>query len=153
MSELRPKAVTANPIPPCCEQEMSKPRSPRQILTQLIELHYRREMARATQAARSDHDSPRLRLQDWRVVEEVSVRSTKYVLLRRVPSPKHGFGSLTAREFDTVRCACTGASNKEIAYEMGISDSTVRVLLARASKKLCAIGRDGLIAAFRAQQR
>jgi DNA-binding CsgD family transcriptional regulator len=130
---------------------MSKPSNPRQILTQLIRRYYRREVAGATRTARSDRDSPHLRLQDWRVVEEVSVRSTKYVLLRRVPSPKYGFGSLTAREFDTVRRACTGASNKEIAYEMGISDSTVRVLLSRASKKLRAMDRDELIRSFRAQ--
>ena len=92
-----------------------------------------------------DLGPPRLRLQDWQVVTEVSVDGAEYVLLRRTRSPRTGMGSLTARERDVVSHARTGASNKDIARVMGISDSTVGVLLLRACRKLKAIDRDDLI--------
>lgn len=89
--------------------------------------------------------APRIRLQDWQIVEEVSIGSTDYVLLRRTRGPKNGVESLTPRERDAVRLACTGASNKDIAWAMGISDSTVGVLLLRARRKLNVNGRDELV--------
>jgi DNA-binding CsgD family transcriptional regulator len=95
-----------------------------------------------------DPGAPRIRLQDWQVVEKVSVGSTDYVLLRRTKGPKTGVESLTPRERDAVRHACTGASNKDIAWAMGISDSTVGVLLLRACRKLKVVGREALIRAF-----
>ena len=95
-----------------------------------------------------DPGAPRIRLQDWQVVEKVSVGSTDYVLLRRTKGPQTGVESLTPRERDAVRHACTGASNKDIAWAMGISDSTVGVLLLRACRKLKVVGREALIRAF-----
>lgn len=103
---------------------------------------------RGDQADGDDPGAPRLRLQDWQVVEEVSIGSTDYVILRRTRSPKRGIESLTPRERDAVRRACAGASNKDIAWAMGISNSTVGVLLLRASRKLNVVGRDALIRAF-----
>jgi DNA-binding CsgD family transcriptional regulator len=95
-----------------------------------------------------DPGAPRIRLQDWEVIDEVSVGSTDYVILRRTRGQKSGVESLTPRERDAVRLACTGASNKHIAWAMGISDSTVGVLLLRARRKLKVVGRDELIRAF-----
>jgi DNA-binding CsgD family transcriptional regulator len=95
-----------------------------------------------------DPGAPRIRLQDWEVIDEVSVGSTDYVILRRTKGQKSGIESLTPRERDAVRLACTGASNKHIAWAMGISDSTVGVLLLRARRKLKVVGRDELIRAF-----
>ena len=95
-----------------------------------------------------DPGTPHIRLQDWEVIDEVSVGSTDYVILRRTRGTKSGVESLTPRERDAVRLACTGASNKHIAWAMGISDSTVGVLLLRARRKLKVAGRDELIRAF-----
>jgi DNA-binding CsgD family transcriptional regulator len=95
-----------------------------------------------------DPGAPHIRLQDWEVIDEVSVGSTDYVILRRTRSAKSGVESLTPRERDAVRLACTGASNKHIAWAMGISDSTVGVLLLRARRKLKVAGRDAMIRAF-----
>jgi DNA-binding CsgD family transcriptional regulator len=95
-----------------------------------------------------DPGAPHIRLQDWEVIDQVSVGSTDYVILRRTKGGKSGIESLTPRERDAVRLACTGASNKDIAWAMGISDSTVGVLLLRARRKLNVVGREELIRAF-----
>ena len=79
------------------------------------------------------------------MVDAVSVDAVEYVLLRRAAQPKNGLDSLTPRELDVVRHACTGASNKDIACHMNISDSTVGVLLLRACRKLDAADRKALI--------
>jgi DNA-binding CsgD family transcriptional regulator len=42
-----------------------------------------------------------------------------------------------------------GHSNKEIAYELGLSASTVRVLIARAGRKLGVVGRAAVLARYR----
>jgi DNA-binding CsgD family transcriptional regulator len=47
-----------------------------------------------------------------------------------------GASTLTKRELQVARYAALGHSNKSIAYELGLSPSTVGVLLARARKKL-----------------
>jgi DNA-binding CsgD family transcriptional regulator len=73
----------------------------------------------------------------------MSLDSQHYLLLRRIG--RRGVDSLTARERDVIRRACGGASNKEIAYEMGVRAPTVRVLLRRACQKVGAAGRDELI--------
>jgi DNA-binding CsgD family transcriptional regulator len=95
-----------------------------------------------------DPGTPHIRLQDWEIIDEVSVGATDYVILRRTRGAKSGVESLTPRERDAVRLACTGASNKHIAWAMGISDSTVGVLLLRARRKLKVDCRDALIRAF-----
>lgn len=111
-------------------------------LAELIRAHYRQ---RSERAAGGVQRPPGLRLQDWRVVDTVSVDAVEYVLLRRVVEAKCGLDSLTPRERDVVRHACAGASNKDIAFEMNISDSTVGVLLLRACRKLEAADRKALI--------
>jgi DNA-binding CsgD family transcriptional regulator len=124
---------------------MPTSRKPSRKQEALIELHDELGDAQSDGHAPS---TPRIRLQDWQVVEKVSVGSTDYMLLRRTRGTKSGVEALTPRERDAVRHACTGASNKDIAWAMGISDSTVGVLLHRACRRLKVVGRDALIRAF-----
>jgi DNA-binding NarL/FixJ family response regulator len=61
---------------------------------------------------------------------------------------------LTAREREVVQRAVGGHSNKAIAYDLGIADATVRVLLWRAYGKLGVRSRRELVAkAFVLSQR
>ena len=52
---------------------------------------------------------------------------------------------LTEREHQVAALALSGQHNKLIAYNLGISHSTVRVLMARAARKMGARSRDELI--------
>jgi DNA-binding CsgD family transcriptional regulator len=123
------------------EDEMAESREAKPALYELIRVHYEQPRERGDGSAHP----PRLRLQDWQVVETASVDSAEYVLLRKTVEPKDGLDSLTPRERDAVHHACTGASNKDIAREMDISDSTVRVMLLRACRKLGVADRSALI--------
>jgi DNA-binding CsgD family transcriptional regulator len=58
--------------------------------------------------------------------------------------------SLSPRERQVAAAAATGRTNKLIAYELGIAYSTVRVLLARAARRLGAGSRRELVAIVRA---
>lgn len=60
--------------------------------------------------------------------------------------PKAGLEALTAREKEVVQRAMAGSSNKAIAYDLGIADATVRVLLWRAYGKVGVRSRRDLIA-------
>lgn len=55
------------------------------------------------------------------------------------------FGPLTVRERATVALLALGRSNKAIAYELGVSASTVSTLLSRAARRLGVDGARGLI--------
>lgn len=83
----------------------------------------------------------RVRLPGWQMLDEILADDGEYLLLRRVQPPSSGVEALTTRELDALRRAWAGASNKEIAYMMGISASTVGVLLARARRKIGMSGR------------
>lgn len=61
--------------------------------------------------------------------------------------------SLTARERAALGLARQRHSNKMVAYQMGISASTVGVLLHRAARKLGVSTRQELIAAYQAAER
>ncbi len=141
-----PAAVTPSAaVEDRIRDEMHDAPEPRFVLEDTIESLYGRRIGRAKPGS---EPLPRLRLRDWRVIEELSVGPDDYLLLRRVKVDGAGFESLTARERDAVRHACTGASNKEIAYRMGISPSTVGVLLWRASRKFGVADREELIRSF-----
>jgi len=78
----------------------------------------------------------------------MSYDSQDYMLLRRVKRQARGIDRLTAREREVIRLASAGASNKEIAFQMGVRPPTVRVLLWRACRKVGAADRDELIRMF-----
>ena len=56
-----------------------------------------------------------------------------------------GLARLTERERQVVAFLALGRSTKEIAYVLGISDSTTRVLLGRAAARLGVRSRDELV--------
>jgi DNA-binding CsgD family transcriptional regulator len=58
---------------------------------------------------------------------------------------RHGLGLLTQREHQVVLGAASGKSTKEIAYDLGISASTARVLLGRACSRLGVRSREQLL--------
>jgi DNA-binding CsgD family transcriptional regulator len=84
----------------------------------------------------------------WSLVDHFSSDGKRYVLARRNDVRIGGLEALTDRERQALAWAALGHGNKLIAYEMGISSSTVGVLLHRAAQKLGARGRADLIARF-----
>ncbi len=72
----------------------------------------------------------------WSLVDRFDSDGRRYLVARPnepdAPDPR----ALTPRERQVAGFAALGQSNKLIAYELGISPSTVGVLLARAAKKL-----------------
>lgn len=84
----------------------------------------------------------------WSLVDHFESDGKRYVLARRNDVPVGGLAALTVREHQATGYAALGHGNKLIAYEMGISPSTVGVLLHRASQKLGAASREDLIARF-----
>jgi DNA-binding NarL/FixJ family response regulator len=85
----------------------------------------------------------------WSVVDRFSRDGNRYVLLREA---KRTLDHLSTRERQIVTAAALGKSNKEIAFELGVAHATVRVLLARAAKKVGATGRRDLLARVRSAQ-
>jgi DNA-binding CsgD family transcriptional regulator len=72
----------------------------------------------------------------WSLVDRVELDGKRYILARENPPDAPGPEALTARERQVIGFAKLGHHNKLIAYELGIADSTVRVLLARAAARL-----------------
>jgi DNA-binding CsgD family transcriptional regulator len=60
----------------------------------------------------------------------------RFFIARHTGPDKAAPRTLTAREKQVAGYAALGHSNKQIAYDLGLSPSTVRVLLARAKRKL-----------------
>lgn len=72
----------------------------------------------------------------WSLVDHFDTDGKHYLVARRNGPEARGLGALTERERQVAAAASLGRSNKLIAYELGIADSTVRVLVARAMAKL-----------------
>jgi DNA-binding CsgD family transcriptional regulator len=81
----------------------------------------------------------------WSLVDEIESDGRRYILARENAPLAPGPNSLTPREKQVIGYAKLGHHNKLIAYELGIADSTVRVLLARAAGKLGVRSRDDLL--------
>ena len=75
------------------------------------------------------------------------------VAVENPPTKVEGLSSLSPREQQVVAMAAAGRSNKIIAYELGLAYSTVRVLLARAARRLGVKSRRDIVALHRAHQR
>jgi len=75
------------------------------------------------------------------------------VAIENPPEEGIGLAALPARERQVLAAAASGRSNKLIAYELGLAHSTVRVLLARAARRLDATSRKELIAIYCALER
>jgi DNA-binding CsgD family transcriptional regulator len=81
----------------------------------------------------------------WTLVDSFERDGRRYVLAVESPPAIPGFRLLTVREREIVRQALLGRSNKVIAYELGLAESTVRVLMARATAKVGARSRKDLL--------
>lgn len=85
----------------------------------------------------------------WSLVEHFETDGRRYLVARRNDPDAGGPDALTRRERQVLGYAALGHSNKLIAYELGVSPSTVGVLFLRAARKLKAKGRAEVIAAWR----
>jgi DNA-binding CsgD family transcriptional regulator len=83
----------------------------------------------------------------WTVVEEFERDGFSYQVLRRPIDSVRGL-RLTKRQEQVLEYVSEGHSNKSIAYALGLSPSTVGVLLYRAAAKLGAKTRFELVAAY-----
>lgn len=81
----------------------------------------------------------------WSLVDLVEHNGRRFVVARENEPTASGLSSLSAREKQVIAYARLGHHTKLIAYELGIADSTVRVLLARAASKLGAHSREELL--------
>jgi len=70
----------------------------------------------------------------WRLVAEFTIGGERFVVACQASGSRAA--ALTPREREVVALAATGESNKAIGYRLGISASTVGVLLWRAAGKL-----------------
>lgn len=84
----------------------------------------------------------------WTLVEDFEADGKRFLVARANGHASVGLERLSPRERQVAACAAMGRSNKEIAYELGLSHSTVRVLLRRACLKLGVRTRDALIAGY-----
>jgi DNA-binding CsgD family transcriptional regulator len=85
----------------------------------------------------------------WTLVDDFQSDGRRYVLARANEYASTGLLALTPRERQVAACVAQGHTNKEVAYELGLSHSTVRVLVARACAKLNARTRGELIENYR----
>ena len=85
----------------------------------------------------------------WTLVGSYERDGEVYVLARRDKPTDPRSNCLSPREHQALELATGGVTNKVIAYEMGISASTVGVLLHRAARKLGGHTRADLLARFR----
>ena len=117
-----------------------------------------RRAARALDKARGRmrRDDSERAVEDWKVLVEnkwslldhFEQDGKRFVLAcRNAPSAPPGL-LLTPRERQVVLLAVRGHSNKLIGYELGITTSTVGVLLGRAAARLDVKSRRALIALF-----
>jgi DNA-binding NarL/FixJ family response regulator len=89
----------------------------------------------------------------YSLVDHFDSDGRRYLVAVRNDPAAPGPEVLTDRERQVVAAAATGRSNKLIAYELGLGDSTVRVLLSRAAKRLGVGRRRELVALYKAYVR
>ncbi len=78
------------------------------------------------------------------------VRATRGSCASACTNPSRG--ELSPRERQVLERAILGSENKVIAYDLGLADSTVRVLMRRAAIKLGARTRAGALEAYQRQR-
>ncbi|MEO7110007.1 MAG: helix-turn-helix transcriptional regulator [Polyangiaceae bacterium] len=85
----------------------------------------------------------------WSLIDHFDHDGRHYVVARRNDVKIEGLSDLSERERQVVAYAALGHDNKVVAYDLGLADSTVRVLLHRAAAKLNVKGREELIELFK----
>jgi DNA-binding CsgD family transcriptional regulator len=86
----------------------------------------------------------------WSLVDEFESDGKRYVVARENEPHAAQIAALSKRERQVVGYVVLGHATKLIAYELGIADSTVRVLLRRAMQRLRVTSREALVAKFMA---
>jgi DNA-binding NarL/FixJ family response regulator len=84
----------------------------------------------------------------WSLVDHFDSDGRRFVLARRNDPDVADPRALTPRERQVLRFAALGHAHKLIAYELGLSISTVATHLARAQRKLGVRNRAALVALF-----
>jgi DNA-binding CsgD family transcriptional regulator len=84
----------------------------------------------------------------WSLVDQLELNGSRYIVARQNAPTAAGPEALTSREKQIVGYAKLGHHNKLIAYELGISASTVRVLISRAARKCRVRTRDELVRCY-----
>ncbi len=84
----------------------------------------------------------------WSLVDQFESDGKRYVVARENEPSGLPLPNLSKRERQIVGYVAIGHTSKLIAYELGISDATVRVLLHRAMQRLKVKTRHELAAAF-----
>jgi DNA-binding NarL/FixJ family response regulator len=103
-----------------------------------------RRALRTSDSSREWHELVNRR---WSIVDLHEEEGRHYlVAVENASGP--GLDILTRRELEVLAAAAAGHTNKVIAFDMGIGDSTVRVLLARSAKKLGVKKRVELVALY-----
>ena len=103
-------------------------------------LHQATRSMEGVRARRDDQEPtagwrPRVRGR-WTLIDAFTRAGERYIVARENQTIAPGLGALTAREQQVLASAASGRANKEIAYELGVSHATVRVLFARACRRL-----------------
>ena len=81
----------------------------------------------------------------WKVVDQLQRDHRRYLLAQENAPSARKDSALTARERQVVEYTSLGWSNKVIAYELGVSSSTVSTHLSHAAAKLGLKSRAALI--------
>lgn len=89
----------------------------------------------------------------WSLLDHFEHDGRRYVVAVENDPVAVGPAAFTPRERHVVAAAALGHSNKLIAYQLGLKDSTVRVLLSRAARKVAVDTRRELVALYRAHLR
>jgi len=106
-------------------------------------------LVRRLDLARRTSPNPKLRTyagKRWERVCVFEIDGARYVVLRQSNPAGSSAESLTNGERRVLVLAAEGLRTKEIAYLLGKSDVTVRVLLMRAARKYDVRGRGELLA-------
>jgi DNA-binding CsgD family transcriptional regulator len=88
----------------------------------------------------------------WTLLDVVESDGRKYMVARQNQPRIRVQDSLTEREQQVVALAVMRQHNKLIAYNLGVSHATVRVLMARAVAKFGAASRDDLVRRLQAKE-
>ena len=85
----------------------------------------------------------------WTLLDEFDRDGRRFIVaVDNRPPTSAPRGALSEREHQVLTHAVLGHTNKEIAYELGLSDATVRVLVHRAARKLGVATRTEAVARF-----
>lgn len=84
----------------------------------------------------------------WSLIDHFMADGQRYVVARENGPSESELERLTQRERQVLACLATGHTSKVVAYELGLADATVRVLVMRAARKLRAKTRAAALERF-----